>query len=182
LCARAQARHRHEHLERQPRRAVAQFARQRDFVVHQALDARNRRRLHHEIRKRHFDATRLRFELREHRIEHRAKRGLVERRAVLVEQRDETRHVRAFLLGGQMHVEIPHANARLDVAALRAHGERITHALHAYALDRNLADVGRALHVGHHEGGIHLIHLVMSLRTGRVGRGGARCQRYGGMR
>ncbi|SPD65343.1 protein of unknown function [Cupriavidus taiwanensis] len=158
LRARAQAGHRHQRLQEHPRGAVAHFTGQRDLVVQQRLHAGHRRDLADEVRERDLDAAGLGFELLQHLVQHQPEAGQLQRRPLFFQQRHEARHMRALLVGGQVHVEVEGADGRHDAGrGLQGHG--IAHALHADSLDRDLAGVGARLDVGHDEGGVDVIHL-----------------------
>jgi hypothetical protein len=77
--------------------------------------------------------------------------------------------MRALLFRGQVNIEVPRADRRQYRAGLRANRQWMTHRLDAHPLNRNLPGIDRALHVGHHESGVHLIHLFILTGTrGRV--------------
>ena len=78
-------------------------------------------------------------------------RGSVERTVDGIEPGDEARHVGALLLGRKGDVERPVGDGR-DDGAFDPQLDRIAHAAHADALDRQMAIVARRLRVGDVQG------------------------------
>ena len=146
LRARAQARDRNHDAHPQRGLAVAAFADQRRLVIHEALDAAHGRALGDEEREGHLDVPGVGVEARGHLHQHVAER--VDRDlALVVQDLDEARHVRALEIVGQVDVHVEGRDRVLvaDGAVLDPH--RVAQLLDPDAVDGDPARVGAALHV-----------------------------------
>ena len=125
---------------------VATFADERGPVVHQALDTRDRRLLHHEVGERHLDVAGIGVQALRHFLEQRAER--VHRDlALVVQDLDEARHVRAFEIVRQVHVHVEIGDGVLLATGTVLDAHRVIDILHADPVDRDAARVGTVLHV-----------------------------------
>ncbi len=103
---------------------------------------------------------------------HRQRRG--SGRGVLLEQRDETRHVRALLLGGQRYVDVAGGDRRVHGAVAVGERQRIAQALDADAIDRKAPLVAARLHVGDRYqpagrlGSVHGVKFAIRTDAGRA--------------
>ncbi len=146
LRARTQAGDRDHHLDPGMGLAAADLADQRGLVVHQALDARHRRALHDEERETHLDMAGIGVEPRSHLAEHRAER--VDRDlALVVQDLDEARHMRALEVVRQVHVHVEGGHGVLLAGRAVLDLDRMADVLDADAVDRNPAGIGARLHV-----------------------------------
>ena len=148
LRARAQAGHGNHDRDGDVGDAILDASGQGHFDVEEALDARHRRRLRDEVRIAHLDAPGFGLELRRHVGEQAAKAAEVEDAVAFLEQRDESRHVGALDGFGQVHVHVPRADAVLRLAGTGADAQRMTDAFDTHALDGQVTQVRRALHIG----------------------------------
>src|ERR1700687_4371704 len=126
--------------------AAADLADQRGLVIHQALDARDRRALHDEERKRHLDMTGIGVEPRSHLAEHRSER--VDRDLALVMQDlDEARHMSALEVMRQVHVHIERSHRVLLAGGTVLDLDRMADVLDTDPVDRDAAGIRARLHV-----------------------------------
>src|SRR5688572_9977567 len=147
LRAGAQARHRDDDLHRERLPALLQLPVERHFVVHQALDARYRRRLLDEIRERHLDMPFLGFQLVRHLLQHRLEVLHRDLALVRLEDLDEARHVRALEVVRQRDVHVERRDRVLGASGALHDPHRVADRLDADLVDRELARVGQGLDV-----------------------------------
>ena len=124
------------------RLAVADFADEGHFVIHQALHAGNRRLLVDEIGKGHLDVSGFGLQPLRHLRSMSLKDSTEISRSVAVENLHEARHVRALEIVRQMHVHVEHGDGVLHAPAAVAHLDRMADILDADLVDRQLAGVG----------------------------------------
>src|SRR5271169_6007055 len=88
---------------------------------------------------------------------HGAQSVKIERRALLFEDLDEARHVRAFDVMGKPDVHGELGDGVLHVACSGTYRDRIAQSFHPHALDRQLARIGQRLRVRQRQilGGVH---------------------------
>ena len=153
LRAGAQAGGRDHHLEPDVGLAFAVLAENGRLVVHQALDAADRRLLHDEVGERHFDVPGARVQVFGHFDQHLAERVDGDFALVPVQYLHESGHVRALEVVRQIHVHVEIRDRVLFAAGAILHLDRVIDVLDADLVDRNLTRVGMALHVLH---GLHI--------------------------
>ena len=147
LRARAQRLHRHRHFGADDGPAITRLGDPAALVLEQAFQPRDGRALAQEERKASLDPSLGGVQLVEHRDQAGAQAGHIERPIQRIQPRHEARHVGALLLSRQCHVEVPVRHRRQRRRA-DAQLDRVTHAAHADALDRQMALVALALGVG----------------------------------
>src|SRR5215469_9791746 len=148
LRARAQAGHRHRDTQPHLGVSLMVLADQAGAVIHETLDARHRRLLHHEEGKAHLDMAGVRFQPRGHGAQHAAE-GFNRDLALGVQDLDETRHVRAFEVVRQADVHVESRDGVLLAGRAILDPHRVTDVLDADTVDRQPPRIGVRLHVLH---------------------------------
>ena len=128
--------------------AVLDFADEGDVVVHQALHAGHGGLLVDEVGEVHLDVAGLGFQLLHHQAQHLLEGLHRELPLVAVEDFDETRHVGALEVMGQIHVHAKRGDGVLGAAGLVQHPNRMPDGLDAHLVDGDLARVRIVLHIG----------------------------------
>src|ERR1017187_9664081 len=147
LGARTEAGGRNHYFEPHFSPPVAALAEYGGLIIHQTLDAGNRRLLHDEIREGHLDMTGARIQMLGHFFQHLAEGIHRYFTLVAVEYLDEPRHVRALEVMRQIHVHVEICDRVLFAGGPILHFDRVVDILDPHLVDRDPARVGMALHV-----------------------------------
>ena len=148
LGAGTQTGDRNHHLDEHHGFVFPDFADQSNLVVEQALDAGYGRLLVHEIREPHLDMTGFGFQAPGHLAQHVFKGLDPDLALVSIQDFDETGHVRALEIMGQIDVHVEGGDGVLFALGAISHPYRMPDIFDAYLVDSDLARIRGVLDVG----------------------------------
>jgi hypothetical protein len=148
LGARAEACHRHDDFHLEAFLALVDLPDESHFVVHQALDLRDRRGLVDEVRKRHLDVAGLGFQALNHLAQHQLEGFHGDLALVRIQNLDKARHVRALELVRQADVHVERRDGVLHFARALGDADGMADRLDPDLVDGELALVLGTLDVG----------------------------------
>ena len=123
-----------------------------EFVIHEALDLAHRRQFANEVRGAHLNGALGGLEHGQHFHGELREAVCIEHHPATahgLEQCNETRHMGAFLIGGQTHRKRKLAHTGLGLCVLTRDHHGVANTANPYAIDGQVAQIAASLYVGH---------------------------------